>query len=883
MELILNGERRRYDGRADLDVLTWLREVVGLRSPKDGCSGEGVCGCCDILVDGLARPACKLEMRDVEGKTLTTVEGFSPAERDAFADAFVLKGGVQCCFCTPGIVVKAKSLLNKNPNPTRDEIAGSLNANICRCTGYKKVVDSIALAAEALRTGRPVVAPGGTGRVGTRHPKYTARQAVLGERVFVADMVEPGMLYGALRFSDHPRAKVLRIDISKALAVPGVERILLARDVPGKRFMGSISMDWPVLVAEGETTCFVGDVLATVAATSEAIAREAAALVEVEYQVLPPVTDVFEALKPGAPRVNVEGNVLHRAEVRVGHAEEALERSAFVYRNRFLTQRVEHAFLEPEATLALPWQKDGEPGVKVYSCSQGVYEDRHQLALLLGLPKARVNVVQVQNGGGFGGKEDITTQSHAALLAWLTHRPALVRLSRQDSLRMHTKRHPFVMDYAVGCDRDGKLTALVATMHSDTGAYASVGLAVLERAVSHSAAAYFVPNVHVRGTAVVTNNAPCGAFRGFGVNQSNFAFESCLDELCRMGGFDRWKFRWDNALTEGKSTATGQVLTAGVGVRRCLEAVKDRFYAAKHAGLAAGMKNTGIGCGLPDFSHAKIVVRAADRVEVQHGWCEMGQGNYTMAVQTVAEETGLDPAWVTIKVETDDEAEAGMTTGSRGTSLLSLSVKAACQGLKRDLASGETLATLLGREYRGSWVCDWTVPPGQPPKPGHDLVTHYSFGYAAQLVELDDSGRITRITAAHDAGKVMNPTLFEGQIEGSLHMGLGYALTEEFPYRDGRPVSLRMSDLGILKAKDMPPIDVVAVEVPDALGPYGAKGVGEIGLVPTAAAVANALCQLDGLRRTKLPLRERKALGRKEPPAPSEKPQELGQKVKVPA
>jgi len=863
VELVLNGRPVVHHGSPELSVLTWLREEMGILSPKDGCSGEGVCGCCDVLVDGVALPACKLEMQELQGKRLQTLEGFTAAERDAFADAFVLKGGVQCGFCTPGIVVKAKALLGKNPSPTREQIAGALNANICRCTGYKKVVDSIECAAEALRTGRPVEQARGTGRVGTRHAKYTGREAVLGERVFVADMKEPGMLFGALRYSDHPRARVLRIDVAPALAVPGVVRVLTAKDVPGKRHMGSISMDWPVFVAEGETTCFVGDVLATVAAETEAVAREAAARIQVEYEVLPPVTDVFEALAPGAPQVNVPGNVLHRAEIRIGDAEGALARSAFVTRNRFVTQRVEHAYLEPEATLALPWQKEGRPGVKVYSCSQGVYEDRHQLALLLDVPKAQVNVVQVQNGGGFGGKEDLTTQPHAALLAWLTGRPAMVRLSRKDSLRMHAKRHPFTMDYAVGCDAQGMLTALVATMHSDTGAYASVGLAVIERAVSHSAAAYTVPNVHVTGTAVVTNNAPCGAFRGFGVNQSNFAFESCVDELCRLGGFDRWKFRWDNALTDGKTTATGQVLESGVGVRKCLEALEPRFRAAKHAGIAAGMKNTGIGCGLPDFSHAKVVVRGPHRVEVHHGWCEMGQGNFTMAVQTVVEETGVDPAIVEVIVATDEEAEAGMTTGSRGTSLLALSVKAACQGLNQDLAAGKTLGDLAGKEYRGSWVCDWTVAPGKPPKPGHGIVTHYSYGFAAQLVELDDTGKITRITAAHDAGRIMNPTLFEGQIEGSLHMGLGYALTEEFPYKDGWPVSLRMSDLGIIKAKDVPPIDVIGIEVPDAVGPYGAKGVGEIGLVPTAAAVANALCALDGVRRTRLPMKEPRALGKK--------------------
>jgi aldehyde oxidoreductase len=865
MRFTLNGQAVTYEADADLNLLEYLREEAGLISPKDGCSGEGICGCCTVLVEGVARLSCRMKVKDVEGKAVTTVEGLPKVEQDAFADAFVVKGGVQCGFCTPGIVMKAAAMLHKNPSPSRQEITDGLTTNLCRCTGYKKVIDSIECAAEALREGKTVEYPKGTGRVGTRHPKYTGREAVLGQRVFVADMKEEGMLYAALRFSDHPRAKVLSIDISEALQVPGVVRVARAADIPGERCMGSITMDWPVYVAEGETTCFVGDVLAAVAATSEEAARRGAERIRIGYEVLAPVTDVFEALKPEAPQVNpkFKGNVLHRAVVDVGDAEEALAGSAFVTRNRFTTQRVEHAFLEPEATLALPWEKEGQPGVKLYSCGQGVYEERHQLAKLLGLPKALVNVVQVQNGGGFGGKEDITTQSHAALLAWLTGRPVMVRLTRKDSLRMHTKRHPIVMDYAVGCDAAGMLTGMVVTMHSDSGAYSSVGLAVIERAVSHSAAAYTVPNVKVHGTAVVTNNAACGAFRGFGVNQSNFAFESCLDELCRMGGFDRWQFRWDNALTEGKTTATGQLLKSGVGVRRCLEALKERFQAAKCAGIAAGMKNTGIGCGLPDFSHAKIVVRAADRVELHHGWCEMGQGNATMGVQALVEETGIDPACIVIVVETDEEAEAGMTTGSRGTSLLANSVIEAAKGLKADLASGKALGDLVGKEYRGSWVCDWTVPPGKPPKPGHDIVTHYSYGFAAQLVELDDTGKIARITAAHDAGRIMNPTLFEGQIEGSLHMGLGYAVTEEFPFKDGWPVSFKMADLGIIRPRDMPPVEVIGIEVPDGAGPYGAKGVGEIGLVPTAGAVANALCQFDGLRRTTLPLKDLRLLGRK--------------------
>ncbi len=863
MEFTLNGQLTRYESDPEMEVLSYLREVAGLISPKDGCSGEGVCGCCTILVDDKPRLSCRMAMKDLPGKSLVTTEGLSQAEQDSFSDAFVVKGGVQCGFCTPGIVMKAAAILRKNPSPSRQEITDGLQGNLCRCTGYKKIVDSIQCAAEALREGKPVAYPEGTGKIGTRHPKYTGREAVLGQRVFVADMKEPGMLYGALRFSDHPRAKVLSIDLTAALKVPGVLRILTAKDISGQRVNGMIYRDWPVMILEGEETRCLGDVLASVAAETETAAREAALKVHVEYDVLPPVTDPFEALEPGSPQLTPKGNVLSISEVKVGDAETALTQSAFVVRQRYATQRIEHAFLEPEAALALPWTKDGERGVKIFDGGQGGYENRRQIAELLNLPERLVNDVLVQNGGGFGGKEDLMVQHHAALLCWHLERPVMLRFDRQMSIRMHAKRHPIVMDYQVGCDKDGKLTALVAQMVSDSGAYASVGMKVIERAVAHSAGAYSIPNVHVKGTAVITNNASCGAMRGFGANQACFGIESSVDELCALGGFDRWQFRWDNALTEGKATATGQILTSGVGVRACLEALKDRFRAAKYVGIAAGIKNTGIGCGMQDIGRAKISIQGPDKVVLHHGWCEMGQGAHNMALQTLVTETGIDPAIIEVRVETDEETSCGMTTASRGTSLVGNSVLVACRDLKKDLAEGKTLADLAGKEYRGEWVCDWTTKVGYEPPAGKPIITHYSYGYAAQMVELDDTGRITRITAAHDAGKIMNPTLFEGQIEGSLHMGLGYAVTEDHPYKDGFPVSWKMADFGIIRAKEMPEMDVIGVEVADEHGPYGAKGVGEIGLVPTAAAVSNALWHFDGIRRTTLPLKEMKLLGKK--------------------
>ena len=859
MKFILNGTTKTYQGDPELSLLKYLREIEGITSVKDGCSSQGSCGCCTVEMSGKAVLSCATPMRKVEGQTVTTTEGLSKRVQNAFAEAFVTKGGVQCGFCTPGIVMRANTLIREKPDPTREDVTKALQPHLCRCTGYKKIIDSVITAADHLNLNRPIPTARHDGKVGSRLPKYQGRETVLGFRPFVADLKEPGMLHSALRFSDHPRARVLKVDPSPALALKGVLRVITARDIPGERVIGLIVNDWSLMVAEGEITRYVGDVLCAVVAESEDIARKAAKLVKIDYEILEPVCDPHRALEPDAPKIHAGGNILAVTEIKSGEPEKALRDSAYVVKRKFTTQRIEHAFLETECCLAKPWTTaDGKPGLEVYSQSQGVYEDRKQIARILGLPEPSLNLIQVQNGGGFGGKEDLSVQGHAALHAWLLKRPVRVLLTREESMMMHPKRHPFEMDYTVGCDKSGKLTVLIAEMISDTGAYASVGMKVNERAVAHSSGGYTVPAVHVKGLSVYTNNIPCGAMRGFGVNQAAFAVESCIDELCEMGGFDRWQFRWDNALREGTKTCTGQLMKSGVGIRSCLEALRDKFKNAKYAGIATGIKNTGIGCGMPDIGRAKVVIESADRVVIHHGWTEMGQGVHTMAIQTVAEETGIDPALIEVKVETVNDTVCGMTTSSRGTSLVGLSLIEACRALKADLGK-KKLADLVGKEYRGEWICDWTTKVGVE-KPGVETVTHYSYGYAAQVVELDDTGKIKTVWAAHDAGKIMNPTLFEGQIEGAVHMGLGYAITEDFPMEGGRPVSTKLIKCGILRAKDTPNVEVIGIEVKDPHGPYGAKGVGEIGLVPTAAAVAGALYQFDKIRRTSLPLKERRLL-----------------------
>ena len=848
MKCTVNTVEHEYTGDEKRSLLEFLRRDLGIMSPKDGCSPQAACGCCAVALNGKTVLACATPMKKAADGEVGTIEGLEDAIRDALADAFATHGGAQCGFCIPGIIMRAAELLNKNPDPSVSEIERELRFHLCRCTGYKKIIESIQVAGRAIRTGAPVECPLQSGKVGTRLPKYEARELVLGRRPYVADMTLPGMLHGAVRLSDHPRAVVKSIDISKAQGLEGVERVFLAGDVPGERFIGLIVNDWPLLVDVGETTRYVGDVLACVAARTRDIARRAVELIDVSYEVLEPITDMHAAVEPDAPKVHESGNALSVSTINIGDVEGAFASCAYISEGHYETQRIEHAYMEPEACLAAPC----DDGIEVFTQSQGVYEDRRQIARLLGLDKAHVHVTLVPNGGGFGGKEDLSIQGHASLMARLLGAPVLLELSRDESLQLSTKRHPIHLEYKLGCSEDGTLLALRARIIGDTGAYASVGAKVLERAAGHAAGAYYVPNVDVISTTAYTNNIPAGAMRGFGANQAAFAIESAVDELCEMGGFDRWQFRYDNALREGLSTATGQVLTGGVGVRATLEAVREQFQSATCAGIACGLKNTGIGNGMPDDGRAMIRIVSENEIELHHGWTEMGQGVHTMAVQTFCNETNLPPDIVRVVVRTDAETLCGMTTASRATSLVGNAIIDACTALNDDLQS-HSLAELAGREYRGEWVCDWTTKPGK--ENGSATITHYSYSYATQVVILDDAGNIERVIAAHDAGKVMNPMLFEGQIEGSLHMGLGYALTEDFPMTGGHPDSTRLRKCGVLRAGQTPPMEVIGVEVPDPMGPYGAKGVGEIGLVPTAGAVANALYQYDGVRRRTLPMR----------------------------
>jgi xanthine dehydrogenase molybdenum-binding subunit len=786
----------------------------------------------------------------VAGKSVLTLEGFSELERDTFADSFIAAGGLQCGFCTPGIVVRAKNLIDKYPDPTEDQINRILSMHHCRCTGYVKIVDSIKLAAESLRDGTAIESDGKAGRIGTSTPRYEAREFALGERPYIDDMSFPGMLHGAVLLSQHPRALVKRIDTGKAKEISGVVAVVTAADTPGQRYQGLIYNDWPMFVAVGEETRYVGDVIAAVAAVDRRTARKAAQAIEVDYEIREPITNPEDGLKPEAPKLHKKGNLLSRSEIKRGNVDEALKNSAHVVTHTFQTQFIEHMYLEPESCIALP---EGD-GLRVYSQGQGVFDDRRQIASFLGVPKEKVSATLVSNGGAFGGKEDMSIQAQTALLASVTGSPVKLTLSREESLRLHPKRHPIKMNYTVGCDAQGRLTAVKADMIGDKGAYASVGSKVLERAAGHCCGPYKVDNVHVVSLAVYTNNPPCGAMRGFGANQAAFAIDSMVDILAEKVGIDGWEMRYRNALDVGDIFATGQQFESSIGLKKTLEAVKDIYKSAKYAGIACGIKNVGIGNGMPEYGRAVLEVGADGTVGIYTGYTEMGQGLFTVLQQTACEETGLPPSVFNfVTADTKYEIDCGQTTGSRGTFLGCRGVQEAARKLRADLDLGKTLIDLAGRTYHGEvLIADTHSLEAKVEKPK----THFAYGFATQVVILDDDGRVKKVVAAHDVGRVMNPALLEGQLEGSIHMGLGYALTEEFRVEGGIPQTMTVNSQGLLRARHMPEVELILIEDKHPEGPYGAKGVGEIGLVPTAPAVANALCKFDGVRRFSLPMKD---------------------------
>jgi selenium-dependent xanthine dehydrogenase len=843
----------------ELTLLDVLRDFLGVTSPKNGCQPQAQCGCCTVLVEDKPVLACALKPSKVAGKSITTLEGLEPQHREQLSESFVQCGGVQCGFCIPGFAMRAVGLCQKNPQPTREEITSSLKSHLCRCTGYRQIVDSIELYSK-VRHGEPLPKPSDetlSGKVGTNLPRYTGHEAVLGDRKFIDDMTFPEMLYGAVRLADHPRATVLSIDSAAALAMPGVHRVVTAADVPGELFVGLIESDWPVFIPVGQPTRCTGDIIAAVVADNQHLARRAAAAIEVEYKVHEPVTDPHAALKPDAPLVHPqsESNLLSHSQLKRGDVEDGFRRSAHVIEDTYRTQHIEHLFLEPESCIAIPQLTDGKSqSLLLYTQGQGVFDDQRQVASVLGVEKEQVQVKLVSNGGAFGGKEDLSIQAQTGLMAWLTGKPIKLTLTRPESFRIHPKRHPIELHYKIGCDDQGHLTVVQARIIGDKGAYASVGAKVLERAGGHCTGPYRVPVIDMESVAVYTNNPPCGAMRGFGANQAAFAIEGLIDRLAEKVGIDAYDIRDRNILEAGEAFATGQLLDKPFGLRKTLEAVKGQFKGAKFAGIACGIKNVGIGNGMPDIGRAALTVENDHTVHIRTGFTEMGQGLFTVCIQFAVEATGLQPAQFQVSTDTTLQLNCGQTTASRATVLAGNAIALAGKSLQDQLRAGKTLADLVGQVFHGEWICDYTSKLGHDiDKPGGPK-THLTYGFATQVAILNDDGKLTKMIAAHDVGRVINPVHLQGQMYGSLHMGIGYALTEDFAVEGGEIQAQKINDCGVLRAHQMPEMELIFVEEEDPDCPFGARGVGEIGLVPTAPAIAGALYQFDHTVRRQLPM-----------------------------
>ncbi|GHV92245.1 selenium-dependent xanthine dehydrogenase [Spirochaetia bacterium] len=906
--LQVNGNT--VQGNAETKLIDFLRDTLRLTSVKNGC-GSGACGACTVLADGKPTRSCVLPLAKFAGKSILTVEGLSQREKDVYAFAFAETGAVQCGFCIPGMVMASKALIDSNPNPTDDDIRKAIRANICRCTGYVKIREAIALAAKLFRENKGLPERNFTGVMGENFHRVDAIAKTLGTGKYVDDLeledietmsdivpvsdIAPmsGMLHASAVRSAHPRARVLKIDATAALAHSDCIAVLTAKDIPGNIKIGHLAFisDYNVMIPEGEITRFISDTVALVVCTRKESLEEVKALVQVDYEVLEPLLSPVAAMAEGAPLIHQkERNILSHEHLVRGDADAALAASKYVVSRHYSTPFTEHAFMEPECAIAVPTGAlltvsgeklhaavgpgpavsdghggtssglvvegdDGLPWITLYSAGQSIYDEQRECSRMLGIPPEKIHVKGQLVGGGFGGKEDMSVQHHACLAAWCLRRPVKVLLSRQESINLHPKRHAMEMDFTTGCDENGKLTAMKAVIVSDTGAYASLGGPVLQRACTHAAGPYNYQVIDIDGKAVYTNNPPGGAFRGFGVCQSCFAAESNLNLLADMVGISPWEIRYRNALRPGQVLPNGQKSEGDVELEACLLSLKDVYEKARAAGKAVGiasaLKNAGIGVGLPDIGRCILSVEQGI-VHIRTSAACIGQGMATVTTQIVCETLKIPPTMVFAEPpDTQRTPNSGTTTASRQTVFTGEATRLAAVKLKEALdAAGGDFSGLEGQEFFAEYS-GVTDPMGSDkPNP----VSHVAYGYAATVVILDDDGKIENITAAYDLGKVVNPSAAEGQIEGGLLMGMGYALTEDFPLEGGRPKA-KYGTLGLIRATDAPPMDIILIDPrnPSPMA-YGAKGVGELATIPICPAIAGAYYAKDGKLRDKLPM-----------------------------
>ena len=847
---VVNGKTVTTDKKQSL--LRFLRDELHLTSVKDGCS-QGACGACTVIIDGVTCKACVPTTDRLEGKKILTVEGLSDWESKVFTYAYGEAGAVQCGFCIPGMVMCTKALLDVNPDPTEAEIRYALRNNYCRCTGYVKIIAAVKLSAKILREGVIPEKSADDWKVGSRVHRLDVEEKVLGYGKYPDDFYLEGMCYGSALRSKYPRARVLSIDTSKAKALPGVVTVLTAEDIPGENKIGHLKHDQYTLIPVGGLTHYLGDAIALVAAEDMETAEKAKKLIKVEYEVLPAVHNMEEAAAADAPRVfdEEESNIQAYKHVSRGNASEAIKNAKHVISQHFETPWTEHAFLEPECAVAYI---DEEEDVMVISTDQDAYCTYRECSLMLGSDKVKAENALV--GGGFGGKEDMTVQHHAALIAYHTRRPVKVRLTRAESLLIHPKRHHFVMDFTMGCDEDGKIMGVKAKVASDTGAFASLGGPVLERACTHAAGPYLYENFEIEGIAYYTNNPPAGAFRGFGVTQTCFATETLLNMMADEVGITPWEIRYRNAIRPGGVLPNGQIVDESTGLVETLKAVKEQYDAAmaagKPVGLACAMKNAGVGVGIPDTGRVKLIVQEDKKLHIFTGASCIGQGLGTVLVQMVVSNTDLKRGDIVYeRSNTWIAPDSGTTSGSRQTLITGEACMRACRKFMEAKAGGKTLADLVGQEFYGEYLAKTDPLGAEVPNP----VSHVAYGYATQMCILDaKTKKIEKMVAAHDVGKAVNPLSCEGQIEGGVVMSMGFALREKYPIDENcRPVE-KYGALGLFRAHEIPEIEAIVIDKPGLNVAGGAIGIGEITSIPTAPAITDAYYRLDGERRYTLPI-----------------------------
>lgn len=829
----------------DCKLLRFLRDELHLKGTKDGCS-EGACGTCTVIINGKAVKACTKRTSSLKGASIITIEGLTEREQQVYSHCFAVAGAVQCGYCTPGMIMSAKALLDMNNNPSPDQIRKAIKHNICRCTGYVKIEKAIMMASVYFRDNKPIVPSRTEATLSSRFVRVDAIEKALGKGLYVDDLEIPHMIYAKALRSAYPRARVDSIDLSKALSHPDVVRILTAEDVPNNK-IGHIKQDWDVLIPITGVTRYIGDAIALVATRSKECLDEVLALIEVRYTVLESITTTTRAMQPDAPHIHEQGNILAVERLQRGDVEKAFSEAAYKVTKTYHTDHTEHAFMEPECAIAMP----EHDGLLVYTASQSIFDEQREIANMLQMNHEKIHCRSMLVGGGFGGKEDMSVQHHAALMAWHTQLPVKVRFSRQESINIHPKRHPMEMTVTVSCDKNGYLTAMRSRIIADTGAYASLGQPVLQRACTHAAGPYNYQNIDIEGTAVYTNNVPCGAFRGFGVTQTCFAIESSINALAELVGISGWEIRYRNAIRPGQVLPNGQIGDNSFALDKCLLAVKTAYEKHPRSGIACGYKNCGLGVGVPDVGRCILSVEKG-KIHVRTSAACMGQGLATVCTQIVCQTTKIDADLIVCETpDTIRTPDSGTSTASRQTVFTGEATRKAALDLYEELcANNHLLSTLEGKEYYGEYV-GITDPMGsKKPYPK----SHVAYSFLAQVVILDDNGKVESVSAACDVGTLVNPTAVEGQLEGGVAMGLGYALTEQFPIEEGYP-KVRYGTLGLLKATDVPPIEAIFVNsgVPNP-EVFGAKGIGELATIPSAPAVQNAYYRFDGKFRTSLPL-----------------------------